>query len=503
MPNPARLVVYGNNNKPLPGPIPIVGPDGSDLTGSEIHEFSHQVFTIEKDYFYSLLYGVDFIRHHKPLSLVKPVDTMSVPLRKFLLEGTFLPKVEVRWYIYLEDHRNVREYFRMTMEHVRLHSMVMTLPDVKDPALEKYDHLEKITFCYQKITWLYNKGNLQFTDIWNGGFFAEEDEKNFSGQKDETDLAGEIVKLQDALVVTFTSGAFSIAPEEMAFDKKSDVNFTATFNREANMNERKVYAKLYAVCKGKTEDLRQVQEGRLSPDGKWTTTFTLKKPETLADSNGTEEQVEYYTEIENAHAAGKYKSESVKTPSAESEENLKLTEMSWKSDAARRGDTVLLEALFENCTKTTSATVEIYEYDHDGKHDSMTTISAEITDGKLEASWEYEYQDDVDDIVPEEEVQKTGGTYHPPEYFFVVKVGKQTWGDNQESSLLAFRDWIEVELQDEEGNPMADEPFELHLPDGSTQNGTLDDNGFARVDSVPPGRVEVVFTNYPSVTIKE
>ena len=318
MPNPARLVVYGVDNKPLSGSVPVEDSENADLTGSEIHEFSHQVYTIEKDYFYSLLYGVDFVRQHKPLSIVKKVDKMSVPLRSLLLKGTFIPKVEIRWYTYLEDFLNLQEYFRMTMEHVRLHNMRMILPDVKEPDLEQYDHLENITFCYQKITWLHTKGHLLFTDIWNDGFFAEEDEKDFGEKKDdELDQGEDILEIEDALKVTFTSGTFDIAPEDVAFDKKSKVTFIATYSRETNMNERKVYAKLFAVCDGKTEDLRQTQEGRLSETGEWTTTFTLKKPEMLADSEGAEKQVEYYAEIENKYADGNFKSESIKTPSGE------------------------------------------------------------------------------------------------------------------------------------------------------------------------------------------
>lgn len=315
MANPARLVVYGNNNQPLKGSVSVFDPDNAELTGSEIHEFSHQVFTIEKDYLYALLYGIDFIRQHKPLVIVKPVDKMSVPLRSLLMKGAFLPKVEVRWYTYREDSATLQEYFRMTMEHVRLHMMSMAIPDVKNPDLERYGHIETISFCYQQITWLYKKGTLLYTDIWNGGFFAEEDEMDFSGKVHVEDMLEEMAPVVGALVVTFTSGVYAIALEDVAFDKKAKVTFTATFSRDANMKERKVYAKLFAVCNGKVEDMYQVQEGRLSEDGSWSTMFTLRKPKELikkgAPAHGS---VEYYAVIENDCATNKYKSDSIKIP---------------------------------------------------------------------------------------------------------------------------------------------------------------------------------------------
>jgi hypothetical protein len=55
------------------------------------------------------------------------------------------------------------------------------------------------------------------------------------------------------------------------------------------------------------------------------------------------------------------------------------------------------------------------------------------------------------------------------------------------------RSWIEVQLMDEEGNPMANEKYELYLPDGSVIKGRLDENGIARVSDVEPGTADIAF----------
>ena len=53
--------------------------------------------------------------------------------------------------------------------------------------------------------------------------------------------------------------------------------------------------------------------------------------------------------------------------------------------------------------------------------------------------------------------------------------------------------FIEIELLDEEGNPVADEAYFVELPDGSTKSGRTDAKGYARIDGVDPGTAKVSF----------
>jgi len=56
--------------------------------------------------------------------------------------------------------------------------------------------------------------------------------------------------------------------------------------------------------------------------------------------------------------------------------------------------------------------------------------------------------------------------------------------------------WIEIELLDEDGNPVPGEPYRITLPDGATiASGTLDHKGWARVDHIDPGTCQVTFPN--------
>lgn len=63
--------------------------------------------------------------------------------------------------------------------------------------------------------------------------------------------------------------------------------------------------------------------------------------------------------------------------------------------------------------------------------------------------------------------------------------------------------WIEIELLDEADQPVPGESYKVTLPDGQTvAEGTLDQNGFARVDGIDPGSCKVTFPNLDEKTWK-
>ncbi len=69
-----------------------------------------------------------------------------------------------------------------------------------------------------------------------------------------------------------------------------------------------------------------------------------------------------------------------------------------------------------------------------------------------------------------------------------MMVGTNDKGDEE-------KDFIEIELLDAAGDPIADEEYEILLPDKSTRKGKLDGSGKARVDGVKPGACKVNFPN--------
>lgn len=81
------------------------------------------------------------------------------------------------------------------------------------------------------------------------------------------------------------------------------------------------------------------------------------------------------------------------------------------------------------------------------------------------------------------QIEKKEGKYGSEQ----VKPHKPTEEDIEEKS------WIEIELVDEEDEPVPGEKYKITLPDGSVAQGTLDQNGFARVEGIDSGTCQITF----------
>ena len=53
--------------------------------------------------------------------------------------------------------------------------------------------------------------------------------------------------------------------------------------------------------------------------------------------------------------------------------------------------------------------------------------------------------------------------------------------------------WIEIKLVDEADEPVAGERFKIKLPNGRFARGSLDENGFARIERIPSGNCQIMF----------
>jgi type VI secretion system secreted protein VgrG len=57
------------------------------------------------------------------------------------------------------------------------------------------------------------------------------------------------------------------------------------------------------------------------------------------------------------------------------------------------------------------------------------------------------------------------------------------------------KSWIEIELVDEEDNPVPGEKYKVTLPNGKVAQGTLDSKGFAHIGGIDPGTCQITFPN--------
>ena len=109
--------------------------------------------------------------------------------------------------------------------------------------------------------------------------------------------------------------------------------------------------------------------------------------------------------------------------------------------------------------------------------------------GAMTSKIEHEWELKVDQKLFDVQDYKEDKNYSTPWYYFVV----ETAGIKQRSGLLKYKDWIELELRDEEGNTIGGAEYEVYLPNGQIRRGKLDQNGYAKVENIPPGKVRVTF----------
>ncbi|EMG6374895.1 Hcp family type VI secretion system effector [Salmonella enterica subsp. diarizonae serovar 11:k:z53] len=136
--------------------------DVRDREGSiEVNGFTHNL-RLATDAFTGKVTGT---RQHAPLVFQKEIDSSSPYLMKAVATGQTLKSAEFKWYN-INDAGQEAEYYNMLLENVKVVSVTPLMHDIKDPTKEKHNHLELVELRYDKITWKYCDGNLQFADSW-------------------------------------------------------------------------------------------------------------------------------------------------------------------------------------------------------------------------------------------------------------------------------------------------------------------------------------------------
>ena len=156
----------------------------------------------------------------------------------------------------------------------------------------------------------------------------------------------------------------------------------------------------------------------------------------------------------------------------------------WGKGKAIRGEEVELKV--ENLDKTIhNATLTIYLMQQNRSKIMDTSFTVDLCPNMTLGKWLCNYKWDVDSIPTEEEMQKIGKHCEYPMFYFTVKKGTRKW----KSDNLIFLDYLEIELKDSDGYPFEGEKFIIFLPDGTTQQGRLNENGYAKISGIPPGKI--------------
>jgi uncharacterized Zn-binding protein involved in type VI secretion len=185
---------------------------------------------------------------------------------------------------------------------------------------------------------------------------------------------------------------------------------------------------------------------------------------------------------------GKIRRDSLK----EGEAEVKLFNVSnakWSKDKAEVGERVKLTADVEGFEDGTQATIEIYKRDLNAADVVIETIKAEVNSNKVEVEWEYINVEE--DLNTEQSNDDSTLKYTVPEYYFIVIVDHI----KARSNTVEYKDYIEIELKDSDGQVVPNEEYVLYLANGEVRTGKLDANGKKKEKNVPPFAWDISFPN--------
>ncbi len=160
-----------------------------------------------------------------------------------------------------------------------------------------------------------------------------------------------------------------------------------------------------------------------------------------------------------------------------------ITKCAWSESAARDGDKVKMQIETAGIQDGLAAVFSVWQRDVEGPDREIFSVDTVNVDGnKAEAEWAYEYPEDDGD-----EERRPGFSY--PKFYFTAQIG----GLKSRSGVLDYKDWIELELRDENDDPVANEEYEIRFSTGEIRRGRLDSNGQARVEGIPTASHSVSF----------
>ncbi|MCT4711320.1 type VI secretion system tube protein Hcp [Enterobacteriaceae bacterium H11S18] len=155
---PVYLWLTDDAGNLVKGAVDIHGREGS----IEVTELMHAVELPTDD----MTGKVTAKRIHGDYAIIKEVDSASPYLYQGVTSGKRYQKAELKFYK-INNNGQETEYFRTTLENVRINEMEPFMLDIKAPAFEKHSHLEALYLSYEKITWHYIDGNIIHSDSWN------------------------------------------------------------------------------------------------------------------------------------------------------------------------------------------------------------------------------------------------------------------------------------------------------------------------------------------------
>jgi len=156
---PIYLWFENDGKNQIKGSVDVSGREGS----IEINELMHSV----EQPIDPLTGKTTAKRLHSSYAFMKNIDNSSSDLYKALSTGQTFKKAVFSFYR-INYAGQEEEYFRTTLENVKITEIESFMMDTKKTRWEKHEHLEYVDLAYEKITWHHLDGNIIHSDSWKG-----------------------------------------------------------------------------------------------------------------------------------------------------------------------------------------------------------------------------------------------------------------------------------------------------------------------------------------------
>ncbi len=160
-----------------------------------------------------------------------------------------------------------------------------------------------------------------------------------------------------------------------------------------------------------------------------------------------------------------------------------ITSAVWSKTKVKAKETVKIASKVAGIADDSPAAITVFVRDGNFADKALTMMEAKVNNGEIECEWIPEVNRDMLKI---QEDKENSTFFSAPLYFFKVECA----GHALKSGMLQIVDDFEVTIVDDQGNAIANRPYQVILPSGEVREGTLDSSGKATIKDVPPGRVK-------------
>jgi uncharacterized Zn-binding protein involved in type VI secretion len=162
-----------------------------------------------------------------------------------------------------------------------------------------------------------------------------------------------------------------------------------------------------------------------------------------------------------------------------------IADVRWSAQNAKVGDKVKMIIETAGIDSGTKASLQVFVKDAGYTDHLLDTFETTVSGDKVEKEWTLEVDEKYLGICDKKE--KTKKRYSQPFFYFRVAIG-----DMQErSGILYFKDELEVEIRDGDGNAYKEKEIEISLPSGRKMTKKTDGSGKIVLKDLPPSNTQI------------